>query len=249
MHRFYLPPTECQGPEILLSPRESHHAAQVLRLRAKDEAIVLDGAGRQLKCVVRGVSKKEVILSVLEENKTPRPACSMTFVQGLPKGKTMDGIVQKATELGVARIVPLLSERAVPHLEGERLEEKQTKWQQTAIEAIKQCGQPWLPEVTLPQTLPVALETTAQSELQLVGSLQAGSRHPRDCFNQFRSHHHRKPQDICLWVGPEGDFSTPELEQLHAANVLPIAFGPLVLRSDTAALYGLSVLNYELQSH
>jgi 16S rRNA (uracil1498-N3)-methyltransferase len=170
------------------------------------------------------------------------------LVQAIPKGKILESIIQKATELGVWRIIPLLSERVTTHLDGESAERKAERWRQTAVEAIKQCGQRWLPTVELPVTLASLLARGAQHDLALVGSLHPGARHPHGYFLGYQREHRRQPASVVAWIGPEGDFSPGEVAAIEKSGALPISLGPLILRSETAAVYTLSIINYELTS-
>jgi 16S rRNA (uracil1498-N3)-methyltransferase len=189
-----------------------------------------------------------VQLKVLEQKSHPALPWQITLCQALPKGKIIEDIIQKATELGVWQIVPLLSERVVSDLDEQAAREKQAKWQTIAIEAIKQCGSPWLPQVCMPIT-PVDFLTQAERvELALIASLQPGSRHPREHFIAFHKQQGRAPKSIQIWIGPEGDFTPDEVERIEDVGALPITLGPRVLRTETAAIYCLSIVNYELQS-
>ena len=152
MHRFYLPPAECQGDTLFLAGREAHHARHVLRIGRGDPVMVLDGTGREFRCEVQDYDRDKVRLAVKDIRRHPTPSCPVTLLQALPKGKIIEGIIQKATELGVARIVPLLAERVVTHLGDEEAERKAAKLQLVAVEAIKQCGAAWLPKVEAPVT-------------------------------------------------------------------------------------------------
>lgn len=248
MRRFYLPPAQCQGPSLVLTGPEAHHALAVLRVKAGEGVSVLDGEGREFSCVVRAVARKDVMLAVDQIESSPAPACRVTLVQAVPKGKLFETIIQKATELGAFRIIPLLSERVVAHLEGEAVERKAEKWRHVAIEAIKQCGQRWLPQVEEPATLPALLKRGERFDLSLVGSLRDDARHPREYFQLFQAQAQKPPAGIRLWIGPEGDFTDDELDAIRGAGGLPISLGPLVLRSDTAAFYTLSIVNYEMQA-
>jgi len=151
-------------------------------------------------------------------------------------------------ELGAARVVPILSERTVIQVNEREAADKAEKLQPVAIEAIKQCGSPWLTKIEPPVSLKNFLARGDKFELPLVASLQEGSQHPRELIRQFRDLHQRLPVTACVWIGPEGDFSPAEMDLLRASGALPITLGRLVLRSDTAAIYSLSVMNYELQS-
>lgn len=248
MHRFYVPPPECRGEVIQLTDNEAHHALRVLRLQVGDPVLVLDGVGHTLNCEVREVAKRNVTLAVKKKTYAPPLPCQITLLQATPKAKAMDYIVQKATELGAARIVPILSERVVVQLNEREALGKAAKLQPVAIEAIKQCGSPWLTRIDTPVTLKTFLARAETFELPLVASLQEDRQHPRDLIRQFEAQHRRLPATACVWVGPEGDFSPAEMELIRARGTLPITLGRLVLRSDTAAIYCLSVLNYELQT-
>jgi len=244
MRRFYLPPSECHGDRLLLTEREAHHAADVLRVKTGDEVSVLDGAGSELICRVATVARKKVDLEVQRRATAPPPPCQITLVQAIPKGKILEAIIQKATELGAWRIIPLLSQRVTTHLEGDSIEAKAEKWRQTAIEAIKQCGQRFLPQMETPITLPALLARHEKFDLTLVASLREDSRHLRAYFPASAP----RPKTLQIWIGPEGDFTSEELDLIQAAGALPITLGPLVLRSETAALCALSIINHELSA-
>src|SRR4051794_5014263 len=109
MHRFFLPPEQCRGDTLTLRDREAHHARHVLRLRQGERVIVLDGAGQELNCEVSGHDHDSLSLRVLERKLIPPLPCAITLLQAIPKGKIIESIIQKATELGASRIVPLLS--------------------------------------------------------------------------------------------------------------------------------------------
>jgi 16S rRNA (uracil1498-N3)-methyltransferase len=248
MHRFHLPPAQCQADRLLLSGAEAHHAIHVLRLRRGDRVTVLNGAGLELLCEVEAIERNQPVLALVEKRSHPPLPCQITLLQAIPKGKLIESIIQKATELGAARVVPLLAERVVTRLDSHEAAAKAAKWQAIAVEAVKQCGAPWLPRVETPLTPTQFLARKEPFDLALVGSLQAGAKHPREYVDAYRAAHGRFPQTACVWIGPEGDFTLSELGEIQAAGALPITLGPLVLRTDTAALYSLSFLNYEAQS-
>jgi len=249
MHRFYLPPSQCRDSSLTLRDQEAHHALHVVRLRRGERVVVLDGAGHELLCETRELGQDTVKLSVTQKNEIPPLPYQLTLVQAIPKGKIIESIIQKATELGVARIFPLLSERVVAHLDEEASGDKAEKWRHVAIEAIKQCGSAWLPQIEAPLTPKAFLARGEKSDLPLIASLQPGSQHPRELFKRYYAERSRLPQSISIWVGPEGDFTPAEISAAKSAGALPITLGRLVLRTETAASYCLSVLNYELQSN
>ena len=247
MHRFYLPPESCRKNSLRLDGREAHHALHVLRLKHGERVTVLDGAGGELLCAVENAAKDSLTLAVQEKKSTPAPPCPITLLVAVPKGKIIEGIIQKAVELGAQRIVPLLTERVVTQLDDDGAGSKREKWQNVAIEAIKQCGAAWLPTVAAPQTIAEFLGRGEKIELALVGSLQTQRRHPREWIQEFEQQHGRLPHSAGVWIGPEGDFTLAELQAIEAAGAKPITLGALTLRVETAAIYCLAFLSYELR--
>ncbi|HEY5042305.1 MAG TPA: RsmE family RNA methyltransferase [Verrucomicrobiae bacterium] len=266
MHRFYLPPENCRNNLLRLDGREAHHALHVLRLKRGERVAVLDGAGHEFLCDVQDATKNSVALEVKEKKLSPPPASAITLLVAIPKGKIIESIIQKAVELGAHRVVPLLTERVTTQLDDENAEHKREKWQNVAIEAIKQCGAAWLPEIESPVTIEQFLarsgvsaerripqessgflpKAAAPFDLSLVGSLQTERRHPREWVLEFQKQHGHLPQTAAVWIGPEGDFTLDELKMIRAAGAKPITLGQLTLRVETAAIYCLSILNYEL---
>ncbi len=247
MHRFYLPPAECRQQLLTLSKREAHHALNVLRIRPGERVAVLNGAGEEMLCEVLEAAHGAVTLKVVQTHALARLPYKVTLLQALTKGKTMEQIVQRATELGAHRIVPILSARSVAQVQTDDAANKLDKWETTAIEAIKQCGCAWLPRLEPPQTPQAFLAREDKFELSLIASLQPESRHPREHFELFQAEHERRPESVCVWVGPEGDFTPAEINAIRASGALPITLGKLVLRSETAAIYCMSIINYALQ--
>jgi 16S rRNA (uracil1498-N3)-methyltransferase len=248
VHRFYLPTAQVQDPTLFLTGGEAHHACHVLRVRRGGPVVVLDGVGHEFFCEVRDCDRDKVCLKVNRVQTQAAPLRRVTLLQALPKGKLIEAIIQKATELGASRIVPLLTERVVVQLHDQDVARKASRLQSVAIEAIKQCGSSWLPEVEAPQTPEQFLARPEACELALIASLQAGSRPARECFRAFQAEHGRNPHSVAVWIGPEGDFTPSEMQTIEAHGVRPITLGQLVLRTETAAIYCLSIINYELQS-
>ena len=250
MHRFYIPAAKWHPDDLRLDEAGSHHAMNVLRMKEGDKAVTFNGQGREATVLIAPEStKREVRLKVLQSTKSPALSCRITLAQAIPKGKNMDLIVQKATELGAAEIAPLVSERTVAKLDGDdTAAAKQEKWQAVVIEAAKQCGQNWLPEVSLPQS-PKEFFARRQHafDLMLIASLQSDARHLRHLLEEHTAAHAgKRPASALILVGPEGDFTPAEIGLARSAGCRPITLGPIVLRTETAAIYCLSVLSYEL---
>jgi 16S rRNA (uracil1498-N3)-methyltransferase len=246
--RAYSPDVPAGAAEIRLSPEESHHLVVVNRCSRGDLVVAFDGRGREWLTECADPAKHGAVLRV----KSIRPAATRAFAislaQALPKGATMDDIVRQATEVGAARIVPLISERTQVHFDGDRADKKVEKWRTTAIEAAKQCGNPWLPEIAPLQKFDTFLPTAGSYDLKLVASLHAGTTSLKQALALHAARHPQTPRHAVWLVGPEGDFSPAEMTAAITAGFMPVTLGPLVLRSDTAALYALSILSNELGS-
>jgi 16S rRNA (uracil1498-N3)-methyltransferase len=199
-----------------------------------------------LVCSVAESGRKRVLLDVLERTAAPRRDWEITLLQALPKGRGFEDIIEKATEQGVSRIIPLVTERTVAKPGADDVERKLEKWRHVAIEAIKQCGNPWLPVIEPPITPFDWMARAEPTELSIIGSLQPGSRPPRHYFDQYRGEHGRHPRSVAIWIGPEGDFTREETEAIVRSGARPVTLGKLVLRVETAAVASLAIINHEL---
>jgi 16S rRNA (uracil1498-N3)-methyltransferase len=245
--RAYCPPFESAPAEIRLGAVESHHLVVVNRCARGDPVVAFDGRGHEWLCECTDPGKTAAILRVKKSCPAALRPHEITLAQALPKGSTMDDIVRQATEIGAARIIPLTSERTQVHLDGDRADKKVEKWRTTAIEAAKQCGNPWLPEISPVQDFAAFLSSANDYDLKLVASLHAGATSLKKILLQYREKHGRSPRKVLWLVGPEGDFSSAEMTAAVMSGFAPGSLGPLVLRCDTAAIYALSVISHELE--
>lgn len=246
MHRFYVAPEKWNLDALALTGPEAHHCRNVLRLDAGDKVVLFDGRGRELTAEITSADASEIRVRKIHESKISPLRCQITLGQAIPKGKNMDLIVQKAVEIGAAEIAPILSDRTVVRLDAENVMSKQAKWQTVAIEAAKQCGQNWLPRVQPPQTMTQFFDHRRRFDLQLIGSLQSDAVHLKKILAEYSAEHGDRPTNVLMLVGPEGDFTPAELSLARSNGCRPITLGPIVLRVETASIYCLSVLSYEL---
>jgi 16S rRNA (uracil1498-N3)-methyltransferase len=243
MPRFYIPPFAWNPDRLALDSAEAHHAVDVLRMKAGDRATVFNGEGSEAEVEVVKASRQGMELRKVSLQKLPPLACRVTLGQAIPKGKNMELILEKATELGAAEIAPLLSERTVVRGTEAEHERKQSKWQRVVVEACKQCGQNWVPRVHTARTPKAFFEKCGKFDLMLIASLQADARTLKARLAEFGG----KPKSVLILVGPEGDFTPAEMSLAKSHGCQPLTLGPIILRTETAALYCLSVLNHELQ--
>jgi 16S rRNA (uracil1498-N3)-methyltransferase len=248
MHRFHIPPESWNIDRLALDAAEIHHAVDVLRMKQGERAVVFNGRGAEATVEIASIGEDHVELRRIHHAKSPPLGCQITLGQAIPKGKNMDLIVQKATELGAAAIAPLLSERTVVQCDADDAKDKQVKWQAVAIEAAKQCGQNWLPAMHPPRTMKDFFAARPKFDLMLIASLQPDAQHLKNVLAEHESQQKKRPASVLVLVGPEGDFTPAEISLAKSSGCRPITLGPIILRTETAAIYCLSVLSYELLS-
>jgi 16S rRNA (uracil1498-N3)-methyltransferase len=246
--RAFCAPATTEPAEITLSAEESHHLVVVNRAKLGDTVVAFDGRGTEWISELVGDRKAGAVLKVRFRQKMPPLPYEITLGQALPKGQFMDAIVRKATEIGVAHIAPLESERTQVHLDGDRQDKKIEKWQVAALEAAKQCGNPFVPDVQPVQNASACMETARGYDLKLIASLQPGARSLKAVLAGFQTAQNRPPRKVLWLIGPEGDFTPAELSLAKTCGFEFVTLGPLVLRCETAATYALSILSYELQN-
>jgi 16S rRNA (uracil1498-N3)-methyltransferase len=217
-------------------------------MKVAEKLVLFNGQGREMTAEIVDLGRDKIALRKLHEAETPPLRCRIVLGQAIPKGKNMDLIVQKAVEIGAAEIAPIISDRTIVQVDSESVAQKQSKWQQIAIEAAKQCGQNWLPRVHTPRKLAEFFSaiTDQSMDLRLIGSLQPDAQQLKNILRDYSSEHADRPRSVLMLVGPEGDFTPAELARARQHGCQPITLGPIVLRVETAALYCLSILSYEL---
>ena len=257
MPRIHCPEPLSEGALIALPPGAARHV-QVLRMQPGETVTLFDGHGGQWQAAITRMGRSEVQVQVQAhealECEAPR---AVWLAPGMPANDRMDWLVEKATELGVAGIAPLVTERSVLRLSGERAERKQAHWQGVAAAACEQCGRNRLPAIDTPQALGAWLAAIAAMELdlqaasgastpaggpaaprlrRLVLSLEGGARP----LPQVMAGDATTP--VVLLSGPEGGLSPQETAQALAAGFEPVTLGPRVLRAETAPLAALAIL-------
>jgi 16S rRNA (uracil1498-N3)-methyltransferase len=247
MHRFYVAPQDWDVWGLALRGSEAHHARDVLRMQVGEKLVLFNGQGRELTAEVISLADDKICLAKLHEAQAPPLRCRIVLGQAIPKGKNMELIVQKAVEIGAAQIAPIISDRTIVQIGSDSAAHKQRKWQQIAIEAAKQCGQNWLPRVHAARKLGEFFSAIEEAfDLRLIGSLQPDAKHLKNVLAEYTREHQCRPRSVLMLVGPEGDFTPAELALARSLGCQPITLGPIILRVETAAIYCLSILSYEL---
>ena len=230
-----------------LSPEESHHLLRVRRAKTGDSVAVFDSRGNEYECILSGVSEGRALLKIDSRCTRPPPHFRITLAQAILKGPAMDQVVQRATELGVSRIMPISSQRSVTSLSDSRFRQKLSRWRSITIEACKQSGNPYLPAIDSISSLADFCGQLPEDSFRVIGSLDPQAISLNLALTQFRRLHPNSDRDhsICL-IGPEGDFTAEEYQLAHNAGFISITLGDNTLRSETAAIVSIALLNHEL---
>ncbi len=226
---------------LTLEGEQAHHLLHVLRAQPGTEVGAFDGAGhtRLYHVVARGegtltLEAKQPLFSSAE------PPVKTVLFACIPKGDRMDWLLEKATELGVSTIVPVMSARTVVRLDGKQAEKKRDRWQKIVEAAARQCGAVHLPEVALPMRFEQTKELMAACTTLIVAALIPSARPLKPVLDALDPV--TPGQTWGWWCGPEGDFTAEEMATILDAGALPVTLGPLILRAETAAIYGLANL-------
>ena len=236
MARFFVPPDLWSSGELPES--EARHASQVLRMGEGDKAVIFDGTGRAAEVDLREVRKKSAGFRVLRQWREERPHPEIHLIVALIKNERFDWLVQKATELGAASIRPVAAARSVVRLEGKDAAKRREKWEQTAVEAAKQCGHLVLPQI-FPVSDPAAAFRSAPDGMKAIAALHEGGRSLGELLSG-------QPPAVTFAIGPEGDWTEAEMGLAGDCGFVAVDLGKHVLRSETAALHVLSASAHQL---
>jgi 16S rRNA (uracil1498-N3)-methyltransferase len=224
---------ECaNGMRLKLSEQESTHIVRSLRYRRGDALILINGEGLVIDGKIESADSTCSIVEVLRFRQTPKPVPEIIVAQSMPKGGTMDDLVRNICEAGASGIIPLESARCEVKLDADRTRTRMLRWHQQAAEACKQSSNPWCTDIHAPQAIKNWLErlpAKENGELRLLGSLQIGAE-PVGNLNL------QKAKKITWLIGPEGDFTSEEIDQAIGCGFIAVTLGPNVLRAENAAL-------------
>ncbi len=234
MHRCLVRTDALLADTCSLDREAAHHLHTVLRVRPGAPIMLFDGCGHTRAAIISTADRHGLVLTTTEPaREQPRPACAITLFACVSKGARMDWTIEKATELGAARIVPVISARTVSR------PSDATRWARIAEEAARQCGAAWLPAIPAPLPFDAALALATQTLPLFAAVLTPEARPLRDALDAFCT----PPAAAGWFVGPEGDFTSAELAALTDGGAIPVSLGPQTLRAETACLYGLCALS------
>jgi 16S rRNA (uracil1498-N3)-methyltransferase len=235
--RVHVPGPLTAGSRHTLTGDAASHIARVLRLAAGDPLTVFDGRGGEHAARIEALRKGAIVIHVGERSADERESpLTLVLAQGVSRGERMDWVVQKATELGVTRIAPLLTERSVVRLDSRQAERKLQHWRGVAVAACEQCGRNRIPEIATPIGLDDFLRQVGEARstrllLSATGQLDIGEVPAPN-------------EAVIVLIGPEGGLAPSEQGAARQAGFLAVRLGPRVLRTETAAVAALTLLQH-----
>jgi 16S rRNA (uracil1498-N3)-methyltransferase len=233
------------GRPVKLGEHHIRYIRNVLRLGKGDSLILFGGRGVEYEAVIRAVTRDAVTADVIGRRSVGDNGIRITLAQALPKGPKMDFIIQKATELGVSRVLPFDSSRSIPKLTVDKARARTARWQTIALEACRQCGRADIPEIAEIHTFPEVLELPQKDDVKLIFWEEESGLGIKDVLRNGRA---SGAGDFFIIVGPEGGFSNVEVEAALKKGFLSVSLGRRVLKVETAAVVILAILQYEMGS-
>jgi len=230
------------GSNFRLSGEESKYIARVLRLTEGETVIISSSNGPEYLATIAAIEKKSVLLKIENIDETNRESnLDITLCQSLPKSKKMDLIIQKCTELGVRRFIPFTSSRSVSRPDNKEGSEKVKRWEKIALEACRQCGRRFIPPVENVIKFDDLLRGMSSLDNEKTLKLIPWESEDNKSLRQLS---HSEIEKVMLLIGPEGGFSNEEVERAKKAGFIPISLGSRLLRTETAGLATISMLQY-----
>jgi 16S rRNA (uracil1498-N3)-methyltransferase len=238
MRRFFVPNSQIHQSHAIVSGEEFHHLCHVLRLRVGDHVSLQDDTGQEHHGVIAAMTATTADITILNTAPSISTHIPLTLALGLLKGQKMDLVIEKATELGVDRIVPFISTFTVSQLPTERLNDRLSRWQRIAQSAAKQSGN------SIPQILaPLTFEQVCTAQLPATTTLLFYEREQQATLKRFANDHPRISA-LCVIVGPEGGFASEEVEQARRQGAHILGLGSTILRAETASMVAVALCRF-----
>ncbi|MBU0687408.1 MAG: 16S rRNA (uracil(1498)-N(3))-methyltransferase [Candidatus Margulisbacteria bacterium] len=240
--RFFIAKENMDPAKAIVTGKDAHHLIHVLRKKIGDKLEIIDSQANCYQAEITKIEDEKVTCKLIEKKKSKNELpVKVTLFQCLPKHKKMDFIIEKCTELGATQIIPVVSERSIPKLDADKAAKKVTRWNEIARSAAEQSGRATLPTVASPISFAEAIKQ-GSFDLKVIPWETEGRNSLKKILKEY-------PQikNIAVYIGPEGGFSHAEIELAKNQNIFPVTLGPRILRTETAGIYILSSLSYELE--
>ncbi len=245
MNRFFVDdPGAFSHRSVVITGEDVNHVKNVLRLKENDELIVSDGRGRDYHCRISGVTNEEVVADICDIcDNFSELSTEITLFQGFPKGDKMELIIQKTVELGVTRIVPVMTKRTVVKLDDKKAKKKTERYNMIAEAAAKQSGRGIIPEITMPVSFAEAVSMAEKLDMNIIPYEEAeGVEYSRNIIKGIKG-----KKSLGIFIGPEGGFAREEVERALDAGASAITLGHRILRTETAGMAVISIIMFELE--
>ena len=245
MNRFFVDdPGAFSDRSVVITGEDVNHVKNVLRLKENDELIVSDGRGRDYHCRISGITNEEVVADICDIcDNFSELSTEITLFQGFPKGDKMELIIQKTVELGVTRIVPVMTKRTVVKLDDKKAKKKTERYNMIAESAAKQSGRGMIPEVTMPVSFAEAVLMAEKLDMNIIPYEEAeGVEYSRNIIKNIKG-----KKSLGVFIGPEGGFAREEVEKALDAGASAITLGHRILRTETAGMTVISIIMFELE--
>lgn len=229
---------------MVITGEDVNHVKNVLRLKENDELIVSDGRGRDYHCRISGITNEEVVADICDIcDNFSELSTEITLFQGFPKGDKMELIIQKTVELGVTRIVPVMTKRTVVKLDDKKAKKKTERYNMIAESAAKQSGRGMIPEVTMPVSFAEAVSMAEKLDMNIIPYEEAeGVEYSRNIIKSIKG-----KKSLGIFIGPEGGFAMEEVEKALDAGASAVTLGHRILRTETAGMAVISIIMFELE--
>lgn len=240
--RFFVKPENISDDNVnIVNKDDIHHILRVLRLKEKDNIIVLDGLGNEYNVVISLITADAIEGKIVEKIIHSQQKIELTLVQALPKTTKMELIISKCTELGITRIVPVKTQRSIVSLKEES--NKLERWKRIAKSSASQCQRVELPIINPITILDTSLSLIKEVDLGLILYEEETKRLLREVFYNIQIN---KLKKVAIWVGPEGGWTHQEIQKAESMGIISVSLGQTLLKCETAAIIGCSIILYEL---
>lgn len=246
VHRFFVEPEQITGAFITIRGNDAHHITNVLRLSPGRSIVVCDGRDYEYEGDIVRCGKESVTAEVISVRRSSaEPPVRVILAQGIPKkAESLELVIQKATELGVAQVVPISTERTAAWQKKDKLGKRVSRWNRIALEAAKQSQRAKVPEISTPLSLTEFLEDIPRDALCLIPWEMEKTVGIKEALEWERNNQFART--VIVLIGPEGGFSEQEIDESRRAGAVPVSLGPRVLRTETAGITALAIILYEL---
>ena len=246
MNRFFISPKNIVGAAARLSGAEAHHALNVFRMKKGDPIVICDGEGYEYEGLIEDLGKNEVSVKITRAKRSlSEPPLEIILAQAVSKkSDKFEWVIQKATELGVSRIVPLVTERTLVRIKDTTLDARLERWRRIGLEAAKQSRRSRTPVIDTLKSLTEFLESIPRDVFCLIPWEEERTAGIRDILRCEKENNYPRPAAVV--IGPEGGFTEEEIRCARKAGCIPVSLGPRILRTETAGITAVGIVMYEL---